>query len=204
MIFESGRVGWLFGLRLFRAFWIVPYKLKRRPTKVSGSDAQKLTIIDEEDEEEQENMVYRDYLEGLILTDAKRFPLTTQEGLSEENQALIDSINLDQLREMIELEEPMTDRQKGRLAELEEKHALRIEAAKKAGIRFTGEPVPDQNNEPEEKPAEKQQPAQAQEDVYRGDPLFRLTDEEAARVAKGHREMIAMPNKPPIDLTKDD
>ena len=143
-------------------------------------------------------------VENLCLVDTSRFPLTTQVGLSEEEQALIDSINLDQLREMIELEEPMTKRQKDRLAELEDKHALRIEAAKKAGIRFTGEPVPAKNNESEEKPEEKKELAQPQNEVYRGYPQFRLTDEQAARVAKGHREMMTMPNKPPIDLTKDD
>ncbi|XZE18820.1 hypothetical protein SH449x_004125 [Pirellulaceae bacterium SH449] len=139
----------------------------------------------------------------LKLADSNRFPLTTQVGLSEEDQALIDSINLDQLREMIELEEPMTERQKGRLAELEEKHALRMEAAKKAGVRFTGDPAPEvkeEEIEQEEAPEE----TKPQEEVYRGDPQFRLTDEQAARVAKGHREMMAMPNKPPIDLTKDD
>lgn len=135
----------------------------------------------------------------LKLADSNRFPLTTQPGLSEQDQALLDSINLDQLREMIELEEPMNDRQKARLVELEEKHSLRVEAAKKAGIRFTGEPVPEKTKEPE---ANTEQPQP--QDEYRGDPQFRLTDEQAARVAKGHREMMAMPNKPPIDLTRDD
>ncbi|MFN7840391.1 MAG: hypothetical protein ACK5N9_01615 [Pirellula sp.] len=140
----------------------------------------------------------------LKLADNNRFPLTTQAGLSEEDQALIDSINLDQLREMIELEEPMNDRQKARLLELEEKHSLRVEAAKKAGIRFTGEPVPEKTKEPEENPVANTEQPHAQEEVYRGDPRFRLTDEQAARVAKGHRDMMEMPNKPPIDLTKDD
>lgn len=49
IVFESKLVGWLFGLPLYRAFWIVPYKLKRRPTKVVGADAQKLTTKDEEE-----------------------------------------------------------------------------------------------------------------------------------------------------------
>jgi hypothetical protein len=150
------------------------------------------------------NMAYKDYLKGLVLVDVTRFPLTTQVGLSEDDQALIDAIALDQLREMIELEEPMTDRQKARLVELEEKHSLRMDAARKAGVRFTGEAYPEVKSDPQAEVKPESTSSLPQEEPYRGDPRFRLTDEQASRVAKGHREMMAMPNKPPIDLTKDD
>lgn len=49
--FQTNLVGYLFGQPLYRAFWIVPYRLKRRPTKVVGTDAQKVTNEDEEEEE---------------------------------------------------------------------------------------------------------------------------------------------------------
>jgi hypothetical protein len=52
--FQSHLVGYLFGQPLYRAFWIVPYRLKHRPSKVTGEDAQKLTTKDEEEIEEEE------------------------------------------------------------------------------------------------------------------------------------------------------
>ncbi|XZE18817.1 hypothetical protein SH449x_004122 [Pirellulaceae bacterium SH449] len=60
MKFQSQLVGYLFGQPLYRAFWIVPYRLKQRPSKITGSDAQKLTneeaeeIVDEEGEPEDD------------------------------------------------------------------------------------------------------------------------------------------------------
>jgi hypothetical protein len=64
---------------------------------------------------------------NLILSDKKRFPLTTQEGLSESDQALIDGLNLDQLREAVELGRPLSEEGKQRLKELEEKEAIRAQ-----------------------------------------------------------------------------
>lgn len=59
------------------------------------------------------------------LSDKERFPLTTQEGLSESDQALIDALNLDQLREAIELGRPISEQGRQRLKELEEKERIR-------------------------------------------------------------------------------
>jgi hypothetical protein len=50
--------------------------------------------------------------------DPVRFPLTTQSGLSLKEQFMIDSFNLDGLREAQEMDEELVDEQQGRLAEL--------------------------------------------------------------------------------------
>jgi hypothetical protein len=132
-------------------------------------------------------------MNDLKLVDKTRFPLTTQEGLSEDKQALIDAIALDNTHEWLADGNTLKPESQARLKELEEKYRLRHghEYGKKSVVE-------DKQTEPVATPNS------AQEEVYRGDPQFRLTDEQAARVAKGHREMMAMPNKPPIDLTRDD
>lgn len=60
------------------------------------------------------------------LVDPDKYPLTTQAGLSEENQALIDAHNLTNLREAIELGETLSDSQEARLKELAEKEKIRM------------------------------------------------------------------------------
>lgn len=62
------------------------------------------------------------------MFDPSKYPLSSKPGLSENDQALIDSINLDTLRGMIRDGEEMNDRQRKILAELEEKHSLRMKA----------------------------------------------------------------------------
>lgn len=52
----------------------------------------------------------------------ERFPLTTQAGLSAQNQLLIDAFNLDELRAWA-ADNPLTDEQRALLAELEAKGA---------------------------------------------------------------------------------
>ena len=120
-----------------------------------------------------------------------RFPLTTQAGLNYDDQAMIDSINLDQLREMVTEGEPMSDRQKARFAELEEKHRMRVEQGRADGTTFTGDHQPAPDPEPikqEPKTNPKPEPSE-----------FALSDEEAERVERGHREMMSYPETKPID-----
>lgn len=50
-----------------------------------------------------------------------RFPLTSQEGLSAKQQIMLDALNLDQLREGVQMGVPLDADQKQRLKELEEK-----------------------------------------------------------------------------------
>lgn len=57
--------------------------------------------------------------------DDSKFPLTTQKGLSPQDQAMIDAINLDELREAVQLGEHLSERQKQRLQELETKDKIR-------------------------------------------------------------------------------
>lgn len=122
----------------------------------------------------------KNYYDGLKLVDAQRFPLTTQPELSEHDQALIDAMNLDDVNEGIENGEQISDRTKARLKELEEKHRLRTEHA-----IANGWTSPDAKKATEPPKQEKEE-----QDQYRGDPNFRLTPEESAKVAKGHREMM--------------
>lgn len=122
----------------------------------------------------------KNYYDGLKLVDAQRFPLTTQPELSEHDQALIDAMNLDDIHEGIENGEQISDRTKARLKELEEKHRIRTEHAIANGwtapdAKTTSEPTKQEESNKEQ---------------YRGDPQFRLTPEESAKVAKGHREMM--------------
>jgi hypothetical protein len=63
-------------------------------------------------------MTEADYL------DQMRFPLTTQPGLTLKEQRLIDAVNLDDLREVQELGKAMTEEQRLRALELEEKLRL--------------------------------------------------------------------------------
>ena len=56
-------------------------------------------------------------------TSAERFPLTTQTGLTPEQQMRIDAFNHDQLKGAIEEGYPMTDEDRRRWAELQEKIA---------------------------------------------------------------------------------
>lgn len=128
------------------------------------------------------------------LQDKARFPLTTQD-ISPEDQAFIDAINLDDLREGVKLGETFSDEQKARLKELEEKQAIRVQAAKTEGKTFTG-------NMPEEPKLEPTSSSKSTEPPYLGDPQFRLSDEAAKRVAAGHREMMNYPPTKPIDLRK--
>jgi hypothetical protein len=115
------------------------------------------------------------------LTNPAKYPLTTQKGLSEEGQAFIDAINLDQGREMIENGEPMDDEDKARFAELEEKHRIRVERGRAEGIVFTGDYQPAEEPEPE-KPVPTKNPE-------RPDSEWAMTQEERDRVGKAHREM---------------
>lgn len=64
--------------------------------------------------------------------DPKRFPRTTQAGLSVKGQLMIDSFNHDAINEMIENDEVMDEDQQARYAELEEK--MRFRAALLAEI----------------------------------------------------------------------
>ena len=57
--------------------------------------------------------------------DPSQFPLTTQEGLSDDQQHLIDSINLDELHEAIRFGEVLNSREQAVLKELEAKQAIR-------------------------------------------------------------------------------
>jgi hypothetical protein len=101
--------------------------------------------------------------------------------LSEDDQALIDAMNLDDIREGIENGESLSESCMLRLKELEEKHRLRMEMAKANGWT------------PADKPNQVAAPTKSiepQNAEYRGDPQWRLTPEESARVAKGHREMM--------------
>lgn len=116
------------------------------------------------------------------LTNPEKYPLTTQEGLSEQDQSLIDSINLDQLREMVEECEPMSDRQKARFAELEEKHRIRMERARAQGTVFRGDYQPAEEPEPEKAVPTKNPERPVSE--------WAMTQEERDQVGKAHREMM--------------
>jgi hypothetical protein len=59
------------------------------------------------------------------IIDNSKFPLTTQQGLSPKDQAMIDSINLDELREAVEHGKILSDKQQARLKELEAKDTIR-------------------------------------------------------------------------------
>lgn len=73
-------------------------------------------------------------MEQQKLVDVERFPFSTQAGLSEGDQSLLDAIHMDKLREMIEMGESLSERQKAILRELETKDAIR-----------TGKPVPEKS-----------------------------------------------------------
>ncbi len=60
-----------------------------------------------------------------IHIDHSQFPLTTQEGLSPKDQAMIDCVNLDELREAVANGERLTDDEKAIMAELETKDQMR-------------------------------------------------------------------------------
>jgi hypothetical protein len=57
--------------------------------------------------------------------DKQRFPLTTQEGLSPQDQAFIDAINLDQLQEAEQNGERLSFEEEQRFKELKEKAEIR-------------------------------------------------------------------------------
>ena len=61
------------------------------------------------------------------LSNKAKYPLTTQDGLSVKRQSLIDALNLDDLREYVADGNELTEEERARLAELEEKHRIRME-----------------------------------------------------------------------------
>jgi len=56
--------------------------------------------------------------------DAKRFPLTTQKGLTLRQQKMIDAVNLDDLKQMQERGEPLDEERRKHLLELQTKSSL--------------------------------------------------------------------------------
>lgn len=56
--------------------------------------------------------------------DPKRFPLTTQKGLTLQEQKMIDAVNKDDIRRMIEEGRPLDDELKGIWKEFQEKAKL--------------------------------------------------------------------------------
>lgn len=63
-------------------------------------------------------MTKNEYLDG------NRFPLTTQPGLTLDQQMMIDAHNLDELKEMLALGEPLNQKQERVRNELETKRAV--------------------------------------------------------------------------------
>jgi hypothetical protein len=60
-------------------------------------------------------------MEAKEYLDPERFPLTTQRGLTLQQQQLLDAANLDDLREWLAQGKALSDAQRRALAELEEK-----------------------------------------------------------------------------------
>jgi hypothetical protein len=69
-------------------------------------------------ERDPEELVQSEYL------DAKRFPITTQLGLTLHQQKMIDAHNLDELKELTDAGRPLNQRQEAALKELQEKLRL--------------------------------------------------------------------------------
>jgi hypothetical protein len=65
--------------------------------------------------------------------DAERFPLTTQKGLAPKDQMFLDAFNHDQVKEAVENGYVVTNEDKARWAELEEK--IKHHAALQAELR---------------------------------------------------------------------
>ena len=74
--------------------------------------------------------------------DPQRFPLTTQKGLSPEQQMMIDAFNLDSMREGLELGEVYEGEALARSGELEEKAAHRPRLYQELRARRTAGPAP--------------------------------------------------------------
>lgn len=67
--------------------------------------------------------------------DPARFPLTTQKGLTPEQQMMIDAVNYDDLREMEAAGRPLTGDTARRAAELRTKNAARAGVAAELNAR---------------------------------------------------------------------